>query len=47
MQKIATTNSPFKFHKRSQLFISTHNEPLSVAAMRVSNEDCSPLRIHG
>jgi hypothetical protein len=28
-----------KFKKRSQLFIRTHNETLSVAAVRVSNED--------
>jgi hypothetical protein len=25
-----------------QLFISAHNEPVSVAAMRVRDEDCSP-----
>jgi len=25
------TNRPFQFQKRSQLFIHTHNEPLSVA----------------
>jgi hypothetical protein len=36
-----------KFPRRSQFFIRTHNEPLSVAAMRVSNEHCSPLGIHG
>src|SRR5260370_19714220 len=35
----------FKFHKRGQLFIRTHNEALSIVAMRVSNEDCSPFRI--
>jgi len=29
--------------KRSQLFIGTHNETLSVAAMRVSNPDRSPF----
>jgi hypothetical protein len=28
-------NRRFKFHKRRQLFIRTHNETLSVAAMRV------------
>jgi hypothetical protein len=33
--------------KRNQLFIRTHYVTLSVAAMRVSNEDCSPLGIHG
>jgi hypothetical protein len=36
----------FKFDKRSQLFISTPNETLSVAAMRVSNPDCSPVGIN-
>ena len=30
---------PFQFQKRGQLFIRTHNETLSVAAMRVSNEN--------
>jgi hypothetical protein len=40
-------NRRFKFHKRSQLFIRTHNETFSVVAMRVSNPDCSPARIHG
>jgi len=37
----------FEFQKRSQLFIRTHNETLSVVAMRVSNPDCSPVRIKG
>jgi hypothetical protein len=32
-----------QFLKRRQLFIRVHNETLSVAAMRVSNPDCSPL----
>jgi hypothetical protein len=36
-----------KFQKRSQYFIRVHNETFSVAAMRVSNPDRSPLRIHG
>jgi hypothetical protein len=36
----------FKLDKRSQFFISAHNETLSVTAMRVSNPDCSPLGIH-
>ena len=30
-----------------QLFIRAHNETLSVVAMRVSNEDCSTVGIHG
>jgi hypothetical protein len=34
-----------QFHKRRQLFIRTHDETLSVAAMRVSNPDCSPIEI--
>jgi hypothetical protein len=32
-----------QFQKRSQLFICSHNETLSVVAMRVSNPDCSPV----
>jgi hypothetical protein len=40
-------NRRFQFQKRSQLFIRAHNETLSVVAMRVSNPDCSSLRIHG
>ncbi|PYK62643.1 MAG: hypothetical protein DME50_18955 [Verrucomicrobia bacterium] len=44
-QFAATPDRRFKLDKRSQLFIRTHNEMLSVAAMRVSNPDCSPLRI--
>jgi hypothetical protein len=37
----------FQFHKRSQLFIRSHNEPLPVVAVRVSNPDRSPLGING
>jgi hypothetical protein len=37
---------PFKFEKRSQLFIRANNETLSVAAMRISNPDCSPVGIN-
>ena len=36
-----------QFKKRSQLFICVHNVTLSVAPMRISNPDCSPLRING
>jgi hypothetical protein len=32
-------NRHFKFEKSGQLFISTHNEALTVIAMRVSNPD--------
>jgi hypothetical protein len=38
----ASANRQFKFHKRRQ-FIRTHNETLSVVAMRVHNPDRSPL----
>jgi hypothetical protein len=40
--QIADSNS----YERSQLFICTHNEPLSIVAMRVSNPDCSPAGIN-
>jgi hypothetical protein len=46
-QFAASANRQFKFAKRSQLFIRTHNETLLGAAMRVGNEDRSPARIHG
>ena len=38
--------SPFQFHKRAQLFIRMHNEPLSVVAMRVNNPDRLPAGIN-
>jgi hypothetical protein len=38
---IRAPSRQFKFHKRSLLFIRTHNETLSLA-VRVSNPDCSP-----
>jgi len=38
--------SRFKFKKRSQLFIRTHNETLSVVAGCVSNPGRSPFTIH-
>ena len=41
------TNRPFQFQKRCQYFIRVHNEPLPIAAMRISNPDCSPLGIDG
>jgi hypothetical protein len=40
-------NRLFEFHKRRQLFIRAHNEPLSVAAMCVSNPNRSPAGING
>jgi hypothetical protein len=36
---------PLQFHKRSQLLIGTHNEPLSVVTMRVSNPDRSSFKV--
>jgi hypothetical protein len=41
------SNRCLEFQKSSQLFIRTHNETLSVAAMRISYKDRSPARIHG
>jgi len=38
-------NRRVEFEKGGQLFIRTHNETLSVAAMRVNNPDCSPVGI--
>jgi hypothetical protein len=32
--------------KRGQLIIRLHNETLSVVAMRIGNEDRSPIAIH-
>jgi len=43
----AIANRAFEFHKRSQLCIRVHNEPLAVVAMRVGNPDCSPFEING
>jgi hypothetical protein len=40
--RIARANCAFEFQKRSQLFIRTHNETPSIAAMRISNPDCAP-----
>jgi len=36
----------FQFKERGQQFIRTHNETLSFAAMRVSNEDRPPVGIN-
>ena len=35
----------FSFDERSQLFIRTHNETLSVASMCISNKDRLPFAI--
>jgi hypothetical protein len=39
-------NRLLQFHKRNQLFMRLHNEPLSVAAMCVCNPDRSPIKIN-
>jgi hypothetical protein len=41
-----TSNRRFEFHKRSQLFIRSHNETVSVVAVRICNEDRSPVGIN-
>jgi hypothetical protein len=38
-----TQNRPFKFQKPSQLFVCTHNEPVTVVPVRVSNPDRSSI----
>jgi len=46
MKPIASTGRRFKFQKRRQHFIRTHNETLSIAAIRVCNPDRSPVGIN-
>jgi hypothetical protein len=43
---VVSPNRRFESRKRSQLLIRTHNETLSVVAMCVSDEDCSPVGIY-
>jgi hypothetical protein len=43
---VTDANRPLQFHERCQLLIRTHNETLSVVAMRVSNPDRSPVGIN-
>jgi hypothetical protein len=45
-QFAASANRRFQFQKGGQLFIRTHNETLSVAAMCVNNPDRSPVGIN-
>jgi hypothetical protein len=47
LKNLASLSRQFEFNKRSQLFIRTHNETLSVAAMRVDNPDRSSVGILG
>ena len=35
-------NRPFQFNERSQLFVGTHNETLSVT-MRANDPNCAPV----
>ena len=42
---VLSPHRQFQFHKRGQLFIGPHNEPLSIAAMCVSNPSRSAVRI--
>jgi hypothetical protein len=42
LQRFGHANRRFKFQKCCQLFIRLDNETLSVAAMRISNPNCSP-----
>jgi hypothetical protein len=44
-QFAAKASCRFKFLKGGQLFLRSHHETLSVTAMRVCNEDCSPVAI--
>jgi len=46
-QSMSSRRDSFEFEKRSQFFIRTHNETLSVVAVCVCNPDCSPLEING
>jgi len=41
-----TKEASSSVQKRRQLFLRTHNESRSVAAMRISNPDCSSVGIN-
>jgi hypothetical protein len=45
-QFAASANRRFKFHKRRQLFVRTHNETPSVVTVCISNEARSALGIN-
>jgi hypothetical protein len=45
-QFAASANRRFEFQKSGQLFIGTHNEAFSIAAMRVCNPDRLPVGIN-
>jgi hypothetical protein len=44
---LSGTNRRFKFHKSGQLFVRSHNETFSIAAMCVCNPDRLPVGING
>jgi hypothetical protein len=46
MKLAASRNRRFQFQKRDQYLIRTNNKTLSVAAMRISNPDRSPMGIN-
>jgi hypothetical protein len=46
LSRLFAANRRFQFEKRRQQFFGTHNETLSVAPMRVSNPDRSPVGIN-
>src|SRR5438552_17867252 len=46
-QLAAASSHRLQLQNSRHLFIRTHNETPSVAAMCVTNEDCSSARIHG
>jgi hypothetical protein len=45
LNHIENAKRTLQFHKGNQLPIGTHDEPISVAAMCVSDRGCSPFRI--
>jgi hypothetical protein len=44
-QLAVSADRRLQFHKRRQLFIRVHKEPLPIAAMCVSDPDCLPVGI--
>jgi hypothetical protein len=47
MKLASSANRRFEFEKRGQLFIRANDEAISIAAMRVNNEDRSRVGING
>jgi hypothetical protein len=46
LSRLFAADRIFQFQERRQHFIRSHSETLFVAAMRVSNPDCSPFVIN-